>query len=1019
MKTLLRYLRFVCLLVPSCYLSAQTVNPFDLQSQEIQSDFSSAGELQRLVLLDRLFRLADYVDHPQDLCRFLDSVSAAASQPGIVRREASTISAELRGEDGPRAPQRWFSQTDSRRQVLSAAATLIQAGAAEPYQLLAELEHMAGSPNAAGHIERAAQLSPSVERWRLVASFTDDPFQRFAALQSGLALDPYDARINLQLAGYYIGRNQLEKARDLLTRAAAGSPANFIVRVRLAELYLRLGLRSQALRELKELQQQWPHPLWIGRELAIDYEQLGLRDNAAALAASILSRDKNSPEMLQLLARFHRSRHMLRELKSDDQSLSALQPQSQDLWRELAALQVSSGDLNDARSSLLKLIALNPSDAAAHRELAKTDQLLHLSEEARQQNAAADRNGRIIQPNSRDDDQQFLVSTASLAQATFAREPASGMTLADIRIQELYSNGLDRLHVQQVFFVGSEAEVDQHRVTEIQYSPLSQALLVLHARDWKPNGKILDAQDLGDRQAEAVSHSMYYDARTRQLRFSGLEKGDVVEIEYSLSPILASSPYGGYFGELVSFANQTAIRLKRYVLIAPAAEAIYAHAENLAPANVMVQGRRKIRIWEAHELPATVREPRSPGVTEIAPYVHVSTIADWHRLGEWYARLVRPQFGLDQNLQQKLRELLEGKHNDRETIAAIQDFVLRSTHYIAEEFGVYSYKPYPVAETYARRFGDCKDKASLMIALLRAAGIEARLALVRTRSLGAVATHPASMAVFDHAIVYIPKYDLWLDGTADYALHELPVEDQGALALTVGLDGTTELRHTPMTRASDNYTRHIIQAQLTTQGLIRFSGSTAARGEDAPGLREELSVRDHQLDSWQRDLAQVFPSVKVYSIDVKDENWATPSLQRTEAGEINVEFRGDLNSPRLKRIVSLDSSWTPRSYAEVLAPDGPRTQDLLLFAPWITEEEIRVSLPAGARVIHMPQDKSISTAFGSLKLHYAQLPGVITIHSKVQFNQARVAAGDYSVFREFCLELERSFRDQIQVELPH
>src|SRR6185437_3437976 len=55
-------------------------------------------------------------------------------------------------------------------------------------------------------------------------------------------------------------------------------------------------------------------------------------------------------------------------------------------------------------------------------------------------------------------------------------------------------------------------------------------------------------------EASDSSLSMYYDARTRQLRFSSLEQGDIVEIEYSISPNLRSSPYGKYFGELVFFA---------------------------------------------------------------------------------------------------------------------------------------------------------------------------------------------------------------------------------------------------------------------------------------------------------------------------------------------------------------------------------------------------------------------------------------------------------------------------------
>src|SRR5262249_56009569 len=99
-----------------------------------------------------------------------------------------------------------------------------------------------------------------------------------------------------------------------------------------------------------------------------------------------------------------------------------------------------------------------------------------------------------------------------------------------------------------------------------------------------------------------------------------------------------------------------------------------------------------------------------------------------------------PQFARDRWLESELERLVKGAHNDREKIAAVQEFVLRSTHYVALEFGIYSYKPYPVAQIYARRFGDCKDKASLMIALLRAAGVEAEIALVRTRSLGDVSS---------------------------------------------------------------------------------------------------------------------------------------------------------------------------------------------------------------------------------------------------------------------------------------
>ena len=1014
MKTLLQHLLLVCLLAPCQHLYAQSRNPYDAKFQELNARLATAGELQKLVLLDQIFRLREYVSDRARLFGSLTAVANRSTEAEAVRREASALRAEVRRDSGT-AAGRWYTDEGTRRRVLSQARQLTSTGAAESYELLAELEFTAGLPEAADDMEHAARTSPTPRRWQRTALFTEEPLHKFAALQSGLELDRGNIELNLQLASYYVGRNQLEKARQLLTHTVAVNPDDFVAKERMAELYLNLGLRSQALRELKEIEHGWPDPLWLKKRLAINYEQLGLREEAAQLANSVLT-ESDDAELLDLLARFDESRHMRSELIGDYVALSRLQPQSPQRWRKLARLQLDGNDVSGAQASLVHLLSLNKNDADAHRLLAEVYQRRHMEAEAQREVAAAAAGAGAGSERSEPiADSEFLADPGALAKRAFLHSPgAQDVALADVRTQELYSNGLDRVRVQQVFFVGSDAAIDAHRLTSISYSPSRESLRIVHARAWKPNGQVVDAQVAGDQQPAESSSSMYYDTRTRQLRFTGLERGDVVEIEYLLSPTLASSPYGKYFGEMVFFAGHNATELKRYVLIAPATQTIFAHAERVQPAIILTRGDSKIYIWEAQQVPALVLEPHSPGLSELSPYVHVSTFADWRQLGAWYADLVRPQFALDAALEQALNELLRGKRGDKEKISAIQDFVLRSTHYVAQEFGVYSYKPYPVARTYARRFGDCKDKASLMIALLRAAGIEAQLALVRTRSLGGVAAQPASIAPFDHAIVYIPKYDLWLDGTAEYAVRELPLEDQGALALTVSLDGTAQLRHTPMSRASDNFTKHTIHAQLTPQGVLRFSGSTIARGEDAPGLRQELSDRERQLESVRRDLAQVFPSIQVYSVDVLDQTWTGDEISE---GDISVAFRGDVDSLQQKRVISLGASWIPRSYVAALAAAGSRSEDLMLFAPWTTEEEIHITLPAGTRVTELPRDKSISTPFGSLKLRYHKSSGEILVQSHVQFNKARVAAADYPAFHDFCIQLEHSFREAIKVEL--
>jgi transglutaminase-like putative cysteine protease len=1004
MRNPLRHMPLVCLLAPSLALCAQPRSPYDLRLQSLRSQWTSATKLEKLTLLGQIHHLRDYVDDRTQIQIALEDAKQSVAEPELIRNEAAAYLDDLRAFKVPLQPhaRHWYAADEPRRRVLAEARTYADIA------ILAELEHLSGLPDSADHILQAARMNPTSSHWLRAAEFCDDPLRKFAALRNGIAVDPANAGLNMELAAYYVGRLQLEKARDALTLATESAKSDFVPYERMASLFLNLGLRSAALPELRRLEKQWPAPLWLRARLALDYEQIGLLDDAARLAAAVVAEKNDDREQLQLLARFHERRHMKYDLQADYIALSRLQPNQPDIWSRLAQVQIDCGDAEGAKKSLLRMLELDKENADAHRRLARVYEILHLDHQAQQELAMA---SSIAQPDILRADAEYLVDPAPLVKAALLVPPASADTaLSDVRVQELLPSGLDRVHVQQIFFAGTDSAVDTHRVSSIRYSPSTQDLRIVHARAWKPNGEILDAQELGDHELAENLVSMYYDMRLHQLRFAGLEKGDVVELEYSLTPKRRSAAYSGYFGELVLFADRGPAQLKRYVLIAPAAQKIFVHAEKVPPARVAGKDGSQVFVWEAQAVAALPREPHSPGMTEISPYVHVSTLGDWKQLGSWYADLIRPQFSLDQSLENELARTIRGLRNDREKISAIQEFVLRSTHYVALEFGVYSYKPYPVTQIYARRFGDCKDKASLMIALLRAAGIEAEIALVRTRSLGDVVAEPASIALFNHAIVYVPKYELWLDGTAEYAGRELPLEDQGALTLTVSLSGAAQIRHVPMSRAVDNYTRHIIRGELSAEGMIQFSGSTTTRGEDAPGLRHDLAVREQQLDMFRRELAEVFPTVQVDSVAVH----GAEVLSR----DVSVEFQGALNSLQHERAVSLSSSWMPRSYVAALAAASTRTQDVVLPSPWTTDEEIHIALPDGTEVTSMPHDQNITSSFGSVRLHYKKSSGEIVVQSHVQFEKARVSAQDYPAFRQFCAQAERSFRGEITLSLP-
>src|ERR1043165_5221994 len=79
----------------------------------------------------------------------------------------------------------------------------------------------------------------------------------------------------------------------------------------------------------------------------------------------------------------------------------------------------------------------------------------------------------------------------------------------------------------------------------------------------------------------------------------------------------------------------------------------------------------------------------------------------------------------------RVKQLLEGTQTVDEKIRAIYDFVVTDIRYVAWEFGVHGYKPYRASAIFERRFGDCKDKALVMNAMLKEAGIDGYPVLIK------------------------------------------------------------------------------------------------------------------------------------------------------------------------------------------------------------------------------------------------------------------------------------------------
>ncbi len=353
---------------------------------------------------------------------------------------------------------------------------------------------------------------------------------------------------------------------------------------------------------------------------------------------------------------------------------------------------------------------------------------------------------------------------------------------------------------------------------------------------------------------------MYTSSRAFYVQFPRLEAGDVVELRYRIDDVTPRNEFNDYFGEITTLQSDEPTENAEYVVIAPKSRPLYFDAQvpGLTQSSVERGDQRFLRFFSP-SVPALDAEPAMPPAQELLGFVHVSTYKTWDDLGRWYYGLIKDQFDLDDETRKLAKNIAGSAKTEREKVEAVYDWVTKNTRYVALEFGIYGYKPRRCVQTVTRGWGDCKDKATVLVTLLKELGIPATLVVVRTQFKGALRSKIPSFAPFDHAIAYVPSLDLYLDGTAEHTgIDELPRADIGALGLRVN-EGKAQLVTLPIPGPEKNYVEREVHARVQKNGDSKLSLDYNARGYSAAQWRREYHAEAVLRERLSHDLGGELP----------------------------------------------------------------------------------------------------------------------------------------------------------------
>jgi hypothetical protein len=297
----------------------------------------------------------------------------------------------------------------------------------------------------------------------------------------------------------------------------------------------------------------------------------------------------------------------------------------------------------------------------------------------------------------------------------------------------------------------------------------------------------------------------------------------------------------------------------------------------------------------------------------------------------------------DDEVRRRAEGLTRGLKDDAAKVRAIYDYVVQKTRYVALEFGIHGYKPYRCAQIFARGFGDCKDKATLIVTMLGALGIKATPVVVRTANKGDIETSPASLAPFDHMIAYVPSLDLYLDGTAENTgSTELPAMDRGALALQVN-EGSAILVHLPDPPPGASVAVHKVEAVLATDTSAQLDWRAEVTGVEDSGWRARFHAQAPRRQRVQQIVSAILPGSEVTAVEAGD-------LQDIEQ-KVTLRIRGKV--PQFARVEG-DVAAVPLGRKEHMVRDfaalATRKLDVRLYAQWTEVDDWTVHLPPSAKV---------------------------------------------------------------------
>ncbi|MDB4948245.1 MAG: hypothetical protein JWM27_894 [Gemmatimonadetes bacterium] len=568
----------------------------------------------------------------------------------------------------------------------------------------------------------------------------------------------------------------------------------------------------------------------------------------------------------------------------------------------------------------------------------------------------------------------------AVKQADYPDEPY--VVMLDDAVERFEADGTGTVTYRTVSQVLQQEAVERFGERTFAYDASRQRLRLNWARVLNEQGQVVSDKPVHDQESlapVASSAPVFTDEKVRRISLGGVAPGTIVDVSYTVETLKPLLP--GDFTVGWSVHNARPTLRSRLLVDLPASVTPRIKERNLNFRRTeTVAGGRRVYTWATHDVPKVDPEPFAADSNGVYMGISIDGPTTWAGIARWYAGLSANRYALTPAIETKLAEVVKDARTMDDSLRAVHRWVAQDFRYVSLSLGIGGYQPRLPAQVWETQYGDCKDKATLFVALARRMGVTAFPVLLN--SGGSVDRAMPSVNSFDHMIAAVKrpgdKDYLFLDLTADLTPYgQTPSSYQGEFGLVVHPDGTGEEITFPQDPPAANRSNTLLVGELSTEGVFKGKWEQRMGGAMQYSLRDAFSTRvtDKQREQMTRRLANgVFEGALGDSLTIFD--------GRDLRAEPKVSVLIDNAHPTTSSGGSFIFTLPLPDYAsqgtvndlEARRRKEPRRFPIdvgAVIGPIQSVSEMRVTLPAGWHA-RLPDNVAANSVFGRYSAEYSQ-----------------------------------------------